>query len=145
MRATLPDYREISKTLALETRLFIDGQYRDAEDGKTFPTINPATGKVLANVAEASVGDVDLAVKAARAAFVRQTISLENREDAAWVPSLDLISKSLAQHNNVLYESDPLPKPLEITGLLSAKLDFTVNVGGSRGTRIAVVDGRFFG
>ncbi|MBV9441751.1 MAG: aldehyde dehydrogenase family protein, partial [Acidobacteriaceae bacterium] len=34
-----------------------------------FETINPATGEVLANVAEADAADVDLAVKAARKAF----------------------------------------------------------------------------
>jgi predicted acyl esterase len=65
--------------------------------------------------------------KIVRSAFVHQTVNLKSRKDAAWVPSLDLISKSLAPHNHVLYESDPLPKPIELNGLLSAKLDFTVN------------------
>jgi len=41
----------------------------DSVSGKTFETINPATGEVLANVAEADAADVDLAVKAARKAF----------------------------------------------------------------------------
>jgi predicted acyl esterase len=59
--------------------------------------------------------------------FVHQTVSLKSRKDPAWVPSLDLISKSLAPHNHVVYESDPLPKPVELNGLLSARLDFTVN------------------
>ena len=65
--------------------------------------------------------------KTTRTSFVHQAVSLSNREDAAWVPSLDLISKSLAQRNHVLYESDPLPQPIEVSGLLSARLDFTVN------------------
>jgi putative CocE/NonD family hydrolase len=59
--------------------------------------------------------------------FVHQTVSLRSRKDAAWVPSLDLISKSLAPHNHELYESDPLPKAIELNGLFSARLDFTVN------------------
>jgi len=65
--------------------------------------------------------------KSPHPAFVHQTVSLESRKDAAWVPSLDLISKSLAPHNHVLYESDPLPKAIELNGLFSARLDFTVN------------------
>jgi putative CocE/NonD family hydrolase len=61
------------------------------------------------------------------AAFIRQKVSLKDRSDAAWMPSLDLISKSLATHNHILYESDPLPRPIEFNGLLSGRLDFTVN------------------
>ena len=34
-------------------QLFIDGQWVDAESGKTFSTPNPATGETLAEVAEA--------------------------------------------------------------------------------------------
>jgi len=41
----------------------------DAQSGKTFTTPNPATGEVLAEVAEAGAADVDLAVQAARRAF----------------------------------------------------------------------------
>src|SRR3954447_25760642 len=41
----------------------------DSISGKTFETINPATGDVIASVAEADAPDVDLAVKAARKAF----------------------------------------------------------------------------
>ena len=50
-------------------QLLIDGQWVDAASGKTFESINPATGEVLAHVAEADAADVDRAVKAARAAF----------------------------------------------------------------------------
>lgn len=50
-------------------QLFINGQFVDAKSGKTFESINPATGEAYATVAEAGAEDVDLAVKAARAAF----------------------------------------------------------------------------
>ncbi|SCK30030.1 aldehyde dehydrogenase (acceptor) [Variovorax sp. HW608] len=49
--------------------LFIDGKPVPARSGKTFQTINPATGKVLAEVAQGSAEDIDIAVKAARRAF----------------------------------------------------------------------------
>ncbi len=50
-------------------KLFIDGKFVDARSGKTFPVFNPATGDVLANVAEGDSADIDLAVSAARRAF----------------------------------------------------------------------------
>jgi acyl-CoA reductase-like NAD-dependent aldehyde dehydrogenase len=50
-------------------KLFINGEFVDAISGKTFNTINPATGEILAGIAEGGKEDVDLAVKAARAAF----------------------------------------------------------------------------
>jgi phenylacetaldehyde dehydrogenase len=50
-------------------KLLIDGRWVEAASGKTFKTYNPATGGVLATVAEGDVEDIDRAVKAARRAF----------------------------------------------------------------------------
>lgn len=50
-------------------QLFIGGKWVDALSGKTFASINPATGEANGMVAEAGAEDVDLAVKAARKAF----------------------------------------------------------------------------
>ena len=50
-------------------KMLIDGKWVNAASGKTFPTYNPATGEVLAQVAEGDRQDIDLAVKAARKAF----------------------------------------------------------------------------
>src|SRR5262249_18415441 len=52
-----------------QTKLLIDGKWVNAASGKTFETLNPATGEVIAKVAEADKADVDKAVEAARAAF----------------------------------------------------------------------------
>src|SRR5437899_869697 len=52
-----------------QTRMLVDGRWIDSTSGKTFPTLNPATGEVIAHVAEGDRADVDLAVKAARKAF----------------------------------------------------------------------------
>ncbi|POT58278.1 betaine-aldehyde dehydrogenase [Citrobacter amalonaticus] len=49
-----------------EQQLYIDGGYTAATSGRTFETINPATGEVLATVQAAGREDVDLAVKSAR-------------------------------------------------------------------------------
>ena len=51
------------------TRLLINNRWVNSESGKTFPTVNPATGEEIAQVAEADSADVDKAVRAARAAF----------------------------------------------------------------------------
>jgi len=51
------------------TQLFINNEFVNSVDGKTFDTINPATGQKLAAVQEAGVRDVDLAVQAADEAF----------------------------------------------------------------------------
>jgi phenylacetaldehyde dehydrogenase len=49
--------------------MLINGQWVMAASGKTFPTYNPATGEVLAEIAEGDREDIDQAVKAARRAF----------------------------------------------------------------------------
>ena len=50
-------------------KLCINGEWRESASGKTFETVNPATGEVLTHVADAAGEDVDRAVGAARAAF----------------------------------------------------------------------------
>ena len=50
-------------------KLIIDGQAVDAQSGRTFQTVNPATEEPICSVAEAGPEDVDRAVKAARKAF----------------------------------------------------------------------------
>lgn len=52
-----------------KTQLWIEGKWVPAESGRTFETLNPATGEVLTPVAEAGEADIDRAVKAARRAF----------------------------------------------------------------------------
>jgi aldehyde dehydrogenase (NAD+) len=49
--------------------MLINNHWVDSISGKTFETINPATGEILTRVAEADAADVDVAVKAARRAF----------------------------------------------------------------------------
>jgi len=50
-------------------RLLIGGQWVEAASGQTFPSVNPSTGEVIAELAEADATDADRAVAAARAAF----------------------------------------------------------------------------
>ncbi|MEO9170036.1 MAG: aldehyde dehydrogenase family protein, partial [Candidatus Baltobacteraceae bacterium] len=59
----------MSTTATTSTQLLIGGAWRDAGSGGTYEDRNPATGGVLADVAEATREDVDAAVLAARRAF----------------------------------------------------------------------------
>jgi aldehyde dehydrogenase (NAD+) len=65
----LADAPLASQVKIRQTKMLIDGRWVDAVSGKTFQTLNPATGDVLANVAEGDAADIDKAAKAARRAF----------------------------------------------------------------------------
>lgn len=97
-------------------RLLIGGEWVESVSGKTFATVNPSTGEKLADIAEGNSEDVDLAVRAARAAFEgswsklkpfdRQALLLrladlveERYDDLARLDSLDFggpISRTMA-------------------------------------------------
>ncbi len=66
---TLDEYRAIASDLTLPQQAFIDGGYRAAISGKTFTTINPATGETLTEVSACQADDIDVAVSKARESF----------------------------------------------------------------------------
>lgn len=82
-------------TVAQQTHdLLIDGERVAAASGRTFDTINPATGDVLASLAEADAEDVDRAVRSARAAFEGPWSKLKASERGALLLKLaDLIRR----------------------------------------------------
>jgi aldehyde dehydrogenase (NAD+) len=67
-------------------RLLIGGRWVDAADGRTFPSINPSTGEVIAALAEADREDADRAVIAARAALAGPWAQLKpgERQSLLW-------------------------------------------------------------
>jgi aldehyde dehydrogenase (NAD+) len=69
MATVLERAPKASKVKVRQTKLLIDGKWIDAVSGRTFETINPATGETIAHVAEGEKPDVDKAVAAARRAF----------------------------------------------------------------------------
>jgi len=62
-------HSHVQEFLDKPRKMFIDGTWVEAASGKTFPTYNPATGEVMAQVAEGDREDINRAVKAARRAF----------------------------------------------------------------------------
>jgi aldehyde dehydrogenase (NAD+) len=67
--ATAEKARTVKPPKVKDQPLFIGGKWLDSVSGKTFTTVNPATGETICQVAEGDKADVDLAVKAARNAF----------------------------------------------------------------------------
>jgi succinate-semialdehyde dehydrogenase/glutarate-semialdehyde dehydrogenase len=49
--------------------IFINGEWRESDSGKTFAVHNPATGELLANVADGGVAETNRAIEAAHNAF----------------------------------------------------------------------------
>tara|TARA_R110002073_G_scaffold245044_5_gene407539 strand:- start:79872 stop:81377 length:1506 start_codon:yes stop_codon:yes gene_type:complete len=66
---TQDEYLALASTLRRPTEAHIDGALTVAASGKTFDSVNPATGEVLASIAACDKADVDRAVGAAREAF----------------------------------------------------------------------------
>ncbi|QOT24041.1 aldehyde dehydrogenase family protein [Paenarthrobacter sp. YJN-D] len=64
--AVRPDVREFT---ASAKQMYIGGEFVDALSGRTFETVDPATGEVITTVPHARAEDVDRAVAAARSAF----------------------------------------------------------------------------
>jgi phenylacetaldehyde dehydrogenase len=99
----LPEFAR--KYLSGNKQLFIDGAFAAAQSGKVFPVFNPATGDVLAHVAEGDSADIDRAVAAARRAF----------ESGPW-PSM-----SPSERSRLIYRlADKLEERLEDFALLES-------------------------
>ncbi|NYI43700.1 acyl-CoA reductase-like NAD-dependent aldehyde dehydrogenase [Nocardioides aromaticivorans] len=90
--------------------LFIDGEFVDGR-GSSFKTINPATEETLAEIAEASDADVDLAVRAARRAF-RGWSRLSGKERAKYLFRIARIIQERGRELAVL-ESIDNGKPIK--------------------------------
>ncbi|MCK2018228.1 MULTISPECIES: aldehyde dehydrogenase family protein [Peribacillus] len=69
MEQTIKLNPRVQEFLKGTKKLLINGELVEAASGKTFETLDPSNGKVLAVVSEAGPEDVDKAVKAARTAF----------------------------------------------------------------------------
>lgn len=63
-----------------ELRMYVDDEWVDALDGKTFEAVDPGTGRVIATVPAAEEADVERAVRSARNAFDDGTWSRNARD-----------------------------------------------------------------
>ncbi|TNN79676.1 Cytosolic 10-formyltetrahydrofolate dehydrogenase [Liparis tanakae] len=70
-------------TIKMPHQLFINGEFVDAEGGKTYKTINPTDGTAICDVSLAQISDVDKAVAAAKEAFEEGEWGRMNPRDRA--------------------------------------------------------------
>ncbi len=121
----------LPEALGSEARAFIAGRHGlligserpQAADGRTFATLDPATGREIAQAAHAGAEDVDRAVAAARAAFAEgpwATMPPSGRERA-----MGALAQSLEEHAVELAQIESLDngKPVGLAQF--------VDVGGS--------------
>ena len=100
------------------TQLLINNEWVKSVSGRHFETINPATGEVICDVAEADAQDVDKAVQAARAAFttgVWRKISATRRGELLYKLA-DLIEQNIDElaRLETLDNGKPLSESLNI-------------------------------
>ena len=77
------DGSDIMTQQAKALGMFIGGNRVDAEDGRTLDVVDPATGKTIATIPQASASDVDRAVQTARRAFDRDWVDTTPAERGA--------------------------------------------------------------
>jgi len=74
---TQAEYSALAASINLPAAPFIDGRFGRGH-GAVFPTINPASGESLVEIAGCNGSDVDLAVSKAREAFDRGVWALQH-------------------------------------------------------------------
>ena len=87
-------------------KMYIDGQWVDSETGKTIESLNPENNEVWATVPEASVKDVNTAVKAAQNAFENSWANLHPRDRAKYLRSLADQLRENAEHLGTIETKD---------------------------------------
>src|SRR5215510_6847572 len=103
-------------------KMLINGKWVAAASGKTFPTYNPATGEVLAEVAEGDREDINRAVAAARNAFENgpwRKMTASERGRAIWKLA-DLLEENLEEFAEL--ETFDNGKPLKVARVADVPL-----------------------
>ncbi|MBU6461953.1 MAG: aldehyde dehydrogenase family protein [Bradyrhizobium sp.] len=103
-------------------KMLIDGKWVDAASGKKFETLNPATGELLATIAEGDAEDINRAVAAARRAF-----------EGSWSKA-----KPFERQNLLLRLADLVEKNFEELSQLDT-LDMGAPISRTRGNKLRVL------
>jgi phenylacetaldehyde dehydrogenase len=117
-----PSESKVSSFVSRTHKMLINGKWVEAASGKTFATYNPATGEVLARVAEGDREDIDRAVTAARAAFETgrwSQLTASERGRLIWKLA-DLLEENLEEFAEL--ESLDNGKPLKIARVADVPL-----------------------
>jgi len=117
-----PSESKVSSFVSRTHKMLINGKWVEAASGKTFATYNPATGEVLARVAEGDREDIHRAVTAARAAFETgrwSQLTASERGRLIWKLA-DLLEENLEEFAEL--ESLDNGKPLKIARVADVPL-----------------------
>ena len=136
-------FEELKNYFDASYKLFIDGKWVDAIDGKTFEVTCPCNGEVLTNCAKATEKDVDVAVKAAwaawpawskktaaeRAALLNKLADRldEHAEEIAWTDCLE-VGKSYGAWGEGAYFRYFAAAALTHEGIANSVVDHHVNI-----------------
>jgi phenylacetaldehyde dehydrogenase len=118
----VPPEPNVTGFIARKHKMLINGRWVDSASGKTFPTYNPATGEVLAQIAEGDREDIDRAVHAARQAFENgpwPRLTASERGRLIWKVA-DLLEQNLEEFAEL--ESLDNGKPLKIARVADVPL-----------------------
>ena len=97
----------VSAFLAAQpSKMYVGGKWVEAKSGKTFETLDPGNGTVLARVAAGDASDVDAAVSAARDAFRHSGWATMPANDRAVI--LHRLADLITQHAEVLSQIESL-------------------------------------
>ena len=117
---------EVTRFIAQPHKLLIDGEWIEAASGKVFPVYNPATGEIIAQVAEGDKEDIDRAVRAARKAFDGgpwRTMTPSERGRYIW-----RVAELLEQHSEEFAQLESLDNGKPITETRAADVPLAVDL-----------------
>src|SRR2546421_7542391 len=104
--------------------LLLGGNWLDSVSGKTFATVNPATGETICQVAEGDKADIDLAVKAARKAFEEGPWPRMNASQRGRL--LNKLADLIEQNKDELARLESLDNGKPLRDALAADLPLTI-------------------
>jgi len=103
-------------------QVYINGQWQDAAGGKTFEVYNPATGEVLAEVADAGKAETEAAIQAAADAFPAWSKRPADERAELLHKAYDLLKERVEEHARILTLENGKP-------LAESKGEATVGAG----------------
>jgi aldehyde dehydrogenase (NAD+) len=121
--ATAPKPKHAKPKVA-EQKMLIGGKWVASQSGKTFDTLDPTDGSVICKVAEGDKADIDLAVKAARAAFESGPWSRMNASERGRL--LNKLADAVEAHKQELAALETLDNGKPIADALAADLPLSI-------------------
>ena len=99
----------MTATAAKTYQLYINGQWAEAAGGKTFEVRNPATGELIANVADGGAAEAEAAVKAAHEAFPAWSKRPADERAELLHKAFDILKSRIEEHARILTQENGKP------------------------------------